>query len=32
MVIRPLDEPTSVVADLKPIGLGYVGVGDGRIR
>ena len=33
MVIRPLDDPTrcaqSVVADLQPLGLGYMGVGDG---
>ena len=31
MVIRPLDDPTrsaqSVVADLRPLCLGYVGVG-----
>ena len=36
MVIRPLDDRTryaqSVVADLQPLGLGYVGVGDGPIR
>ena len=36
MVIRLLDNCTrcaqSVVADLQPLGLGYVGVGDGRIR
>ena len=36
MVIRPLDDPTryaqSVVADLQPLGLVYVEVGDGRIR
>ena len=36
MVIRPLDDPTrcaqSVDADLQPLHLGYVGVGDGAIR
>ena len=36
MVIRPPDNRTryaqSVVADLQPLGLGYVGAGDGRIR
>ena len=36
MVIRPLDDRTryaqSVVADLQPLGFGYVGIGDGRIR
>ena len=36
MVIRPIDDRTryaqSVVADLRPLGLRYVGVGDGRIR
>ena len=36
MVIRLIDDPTrcaqSVVADLQPLGLGYAGVGDGRIR
>ena len=36
MVIRPLDDlrrcVQSVIADLRPLGLGYVGVGDGYIR
>ena len=36
MVIRPLDDPTtcaqSVVADLQPVRLEYVGVWDGLIR
>ena len=36
MVIRPLDDRTryaqSVVVDLQPLGLGYVGVGDWCIR
>ena len=36
MVIRLLHNPTRcaqcVVADVQPLGLGYVGVGDGHIR
>ena len=31
-VIRSLDDPQSVVADLLPLGLTYVGVADGPIR
>ena len=36
IVIRPLDDPTrraqSVIADLQPRNLEYVGVGSGHIR